>query len=115
MNDLERIILLEECEEEAREEREERERNKAFIMSYANRIKPFFVEFQFMEESLIGMRKKAHGMINGSLIKSFQPIDPKKPDKGTQINYVFGEFQFVAESVEEVRRRMNAVIGETYS
>lgn len=109
MGDLERLI-----EKEEREEREKKERIKAFVMSYASRIKPFYVEFQFMEDSLIGMRKKAHGMINGSLIKSFQPIDPKKPEKGTQLNYVFGEFQYVAESIEEVTRRMNSVVGESY-
>ena len=109
MGDLERLI-----EEEEREERENKERIKAFVMSYASRIKPFYVEFQFMEDSIIGIRKKAHGMINGSLIKSFQPIDPKKPEKGTQLNYVFGEFQYVAESIEEVTRRMNSVVGESY-
>ncbi len=83
-------------------------------MSFGDRVRPFFVEFLFLEPGIIWNSNKGRGMINGSLVESFEPINPQKESEGTIINFVFGHKQFVAESLEQVTSKMNSAVNLAY-
>jgi len=92
------------------------EKIKAHTMSYASRVKPFFIEFDLVSFSTwLERRITTRGMINGSLIESYSPFDRKDPSKGTNIKFIFGETQLVAESVDEVTAKMQQALSNNYT
>jgi hypothetical protein len=82
---------------------------KAQAISLIARIKPFFVEFTFYggwgDPDL-------RGVINGAHIQSVVSVHPKKPQKGTNINYVFGGVQRVVEPLDDVVTALKAAASQ---
>jgi hypothetical protein len=91
------------------EEHSDEERKKAQAMTLMARIKPFFIEMTFYTG---WGETPTRGVVNGAHIESIQAVHPTKPQKGTIINYVFGDTQRVTETVDVVVAALKSAVDQ---